>query len=137
MHRLASHLWSLESRWNTLRRGIANRKRTTQRRTGNEPPAFPLDTAMKRRISTVLEPAAAARLVVARRAKPSPVPDHVRLVLTLELRRELAEELSLKAIKSERNIEAIVIALIEEAGTRIARAASEEMASIPISSRVT
>jgi len=43
------------------------------------------------------------------------VPDHVRLVLTLELRRELAEKLSLKAIKSERNIEAIVIALIEAA----------------------
>ena len=43
------------------------------------------------------------------------MPDHVRLVLTLELRRELAEKLSLKAIKSERNIEAIVIALIEAA----------------------
>ena len=43
------------------------------------------------------------------------MPDHVRLVLTLELRRELAEKLSLKAIKSERNIEAIVIGLIEAA----------------------
>jgi len=39
----------------------------------------------------------------------------VRLILTLELRRELAEKLSLKAIKSERNIDAIVIDLIEEA----------------------
>ena len=43
------------------------------------------------------------------------MPDHVRLLLTLELRRELAEKLSLKAIKSERNVEAIVTALIEAA----------------------
>ena len=57
-------------------------------------------------------------MAVARRAKPSAVPDHVRLVLTLELRRELAEKLSLKAIKSERNIEAIVIGLIEAAANR-------------------
>ena len=57
-------------------------------------------------------------MAVARRAKPSAVPDHVRLVLTLELRRELAEKLSLKAIKSERNIEAIVIGLIEAAAKR-------------------
>jgi len=42
----------------------------------------------------------------------------VRLVLTLELRRELAEKLSERAIKSERNIEAIVISLIEEAAKR-------------------
>ena len=47
------------------------------------------------------------------------MPDHARLVLTLELRRELAEKLSLKAIKSERNIEAIVIALIEAAAKRL------------------
>ena len=72
----------------------------------------------RKRLSTVLDPVAAARLAVARRAKPSAVPDHVRLVLTLELRRELAEKLSLKAIKSERNIEAIVIGLIEAAAKR-------------------
>ena len=46
------------------------------------------------------------------------MPDHVRLVLTLELRRELAEKLSERAIREERNIEAIVIALIEEAAKR-------------------
>jgi len=69
-------------------------------------------------LSTVLDSAAAAKLAIARRAKPSAVPDHVRLVLTLELRRELAEKLSLKAIKSERNIEAIIIGLIEAAAKR-------------------
>ena len=72
----------------------------------------------RKRLSTVLEPVEAARRAIARRAKPSSVPDHVRLVLTLELRRELAEKLSLKAIKSERNIEAIVIGLIEAAAKR-------------------
>jgi hypothetical protein len=83
-----------------------------------EQPDLPLAATPKKRLSTFLDPAAAAKLAVARRAKPSSVPDHVRLLLTLELRRELAEKLSLKAIKSERNIEAIVIALIEEAAKR-------------------
>ena len=73
---------------------------------------------MKKRISGVLEPAEAAKLAVARRAKPSAVPDHVPLVLTLELRRELAEKLSERAIREERNIEAIVIALIEAAAKK-------------------
>jgi len=43
------------------------------------------------------------------------VPDHLRIVFTLELQRALAEKLGLKAIKSERNIEAIIIGLIEAA----------------------
>jgi len=66
----------------------------------------------------VLAPEIAARIAVSRRAKPSPVPDHVRLVLTLELLRELAEKLSERAIREERNIEAIVIALLEAAAKR-------------------
>ena len=98
--------------------GMANRQRRPWRRSGSEPPALRLDSEMRRGTSRVLEPAAAAQLAIARRAKPSSVPDHVRLVLTLELRRELAEKLSLKAIKSERNIEAIVIGLIEAAAKR-------------------
>jgi len=55
---------------------------------------------------------------LSRRAKPSSIPGYVRLLLALDLRRELAEKLSLKAIKSERNIEAIVIGLIEAAAKR-------------------
>jgi len=39
-------------------------------------------------------------------------------VLTLEVRRELAETLSLRAIKSGRNLEAIIIALIEAAAKK-------------------
>ena len=92
-----------------------SRRRARPDRSGTNQPELPLAATPRKRLSTVLDPAAAARLAVARRAKPSAVPDHVRLVLTLELRRELAEKLSLRAIKSERNIEAIVIALIEAA----------------------
>jgi len=96
---------------------MARRRRARAGR-NDDRPELALAAAAKKPHSGVLEPAAAARLAVARRAKPSPVPDHVRLVLTLELRRELVEKLSLKAIKSERNIEAIVIALTEETAKR-------------------
>ena len=92
-----------------------SRRRARPDRSGTNQPELPLAATPRKRLSTVLDPAAAARLAVARRAKPSAVPDHVRLVLTLELRRELAEKLSLRAIKSERNIEAIILALIEAA----------------------
>ena len=92
-----------------------SRRRSARPARSNDQPELPLAATPKKRLSTVLDSAAAAKLAIARRAKPSAVPDHVRLVLTLELRRELAEKLSLKAIKSERNIEAIIIGLIEAA----------------------
>jgi len=78
-----------------------------------EQPELPLASPKHRPRSVA--PETAARVAVSRRAKPSSIPGYVRLVLTLELRRELAEKLSLKAIKSERNIEAIIIGLIEAA----------------------
>jgi len=85
-------------------------------RSGTEQPELPLVAPKKR--PHVLEPEVAARLAIARRAKPSAIPGYVRLLLTLELRRELAEKLSLRAIKSERNIEAIILALIEAAAKK-------------------
>jgi len=95
---------------------LSKQRQARPNRSGVEQPELPLAATPKKRLSTVLlDPAAAAKVAVARRAKPSAVPDHVRLVFTLELRRELAEKLSLKAIKSERNVEAIVVALIEAA----------------------
>jgi hypothetical protein len=42
----------------------------------------------------------------------------VRLIVTLELRRGLAEKLSERAIREEQNIEAIVVALIDAAAKR-------------------
>src|SRR5215467_2550292 len=65
-----------------------------RRSRADEPPALPLAPPLRKRLSGVLDAAAAAKLAVARRAKPSAVPDHVRLVLTLALPRELAEKLS-------------------------------------------
>ncbi len=92
-----------------------SRRRRPSLKTEDGQPELPLAQGLKRRTASVLAPDVAARLAVARRAKPSPISGYVRLLLTLEVRRELAEKLSLKAIKSERNIEAIVIALIEAA----------------------
>jgi hypothetical protein len=40
----------------------------------------------------------------------------VRLVLTLELRRALAEQLSAEAIRAGKNLEAIVIHMLEAGG---------------------
>jgi len=64
-----------------------------------------------------VEPEQAARIAIARRAKPAVLPDHVRLVLTLELRRALAEQLSVRAIREGKNLEGVVIDLLE-AGSR-------------------
>ena len=80
-------------------------------------PDLPLPISPKRR-ARVMAPEEAAKRAIARRAKPSPVPYCLRLVLNLELRQELAGKLSLRVIKSERNIEAIVIGLIEAAAKR-------------------
>ena len=96
---------------------MAGRRRARAVRSDDQP-ELPLRATPKKLLSGVLEPAAAAKVAIARRAKPSSVPDHVRLVLTLELRRELAEKLSERAIREERNIEAIVIALLEAAAKR-------------------
>jgi len=50
----------------------------------------------------------AARAYIARRAKSSVVPGHVKLVLTLDIPRELAERLSERAIRAGVNLEAVV-----------------------------
>jgi hypothetical protein len=50
-------------------------------------------------------PEEAAKVAIRRRAKPSTVPGHVKLVLTLDLRRALAERLSAKAIREGKNLD--------------------------------
>jgi len=55
-----------------------------------------------------VEPEQAAKVAIARRANPSAMPDHVKLVLTLNLRRTLTEQLSARAIGEGKNLEAIV-----------------------------
>src|SRR5262245_59711679 len=65
---------------------------------GDGQPELPIAPGLKRGTARVRATEVAARLAVARRAKPSPIPGYVRLLLTLEVRRELAEKLSLRAI---------------------------------------
>ena len=60
-----------------------------------------------------VDPEAAAKITIQRRAKASTVPGHVRLVLTLELPRGLAERLSAKGIREEKNLEAIVVEILD------------------------
>ena len=96
---------------------MSPRRAARSRRDTSDQPALPL-TAPSRRRGSVPEPEEAARIAIARRAKRSPVPDHVRLIVTLELRRGLAEKLSERAIREEQNIEAIVVALIDAAAKR-------------------
>ena len=60
-----------------------------------------------------VEPEHAAKAAIARRGRPSALPDHVKLVLTLDLRRALAERLSARAIREGKNLEAVVIEILE------------------------
>jgi hypothetical protein len=54
-----------------------------------------------------------AKVAVARRTKPSARPGYVRLALTLEVPRELTERLTARALREERNLEAVVVSLLE------------------------
>jgi hypothetical protein len=94
-----------------------SRNRAARSHRNSDQPDLSRTVSPRRRMSLPV-PEEAAKLAIARRAKPSSVPDHVRLVLTLELRRALAEQLSARAIREERNIEAIIIALLESAAKR-------------------
>ena len=65
-----------------------------------------------------MSPTKTAKIAIARRAKPGAPLGHVRLILTLELRLALAEQLSAKAIRSGKNLEAIVIDMLEAEAKR-------------------
>ena len=55
----------------------------------------------------------AVKGAIARRAKPGALPGYVRLVLTLELRQTFAEQLSARAIREGKSLEAVMIDLLE------------------------
>ena len=93
-------------------------RRARSDRSGSQQPELPLAAGRKSRSSSILEPEPAAKLAIARRAKPGAPPDHVRLVLTLEIRRALAEQLSAKAIRTGRNLEALIIEQLEAGAKR-------------------
>jgi hypothetical protein len=60
---------------------------------------LPPAPAPKPRARIIPVPEQAAEADIARRAKPSVVPGHVKLTFTLDLPRELAERLSARAIR--------------------------------------
>jgi len=90
---------------------------TSSRRTSVDQPELPLARASRAAVGSGVDAEQAAKLAIARRAKPGAPPGHVRLMLTLELRVALAEQLSAEAIRSGKNLEAIVIDMLE-AGSR-------------------
>jgi len=64
-----------------------------------------------------VDPEAVAKIAIECRAKPSAVPGSVKLMLVLELRRALAERLSARGIREGKNLEAIIIEILEAGGT--------------------
>jgi hypothetical protein len=58
----------------------------------------------------------AARVAIARRAQQAGTSDKVRLTLTIFLTRENAERLSARAIREQKNLEAVVAEILEAAG---------------------
>jgi hypothetical protein len=62
---------------------------------------------------SVIDVEKAARTAIARRAQPAPLKNKVKLTLTLYLNREQAERLSARAIREEKNLEALVAEILE------------------------
>ena len=87
-----------------------SRRRATPRNGATRPEQLPLVAPVPR---TGVTPEQAAKVAIARRAKPASNPDHVKLVLTVELRRALAERLSVQAIKQGKNLEGVVVDILE------------------------
>jgi hypothetical protein len=63
---------------------------------------LPLALSSKRRAG--VEPEQAAKLAVARRARPSALSGHVKIALTIDMSRALAERLTARAIREGRNL---------------------------------
>ena len=91
-----------------------SRRRPNVARTLDQPE---LPLAAPKRAASV-EPEEAAKVAIARRAKLGAPPGYVRLVLSLELRRHLAEQLSAWAIRAGKNLEGVVIDLLEAGSKR-------------------
>jgi len=90
-----------------------NRRRSTRAPRSNPEGPGQLSLVAPPKNRAGVEAEQAAKVAIARRTKPSALPDHVKLVLTLDLRRALAERLSAKAIREGRNLEGIVIEILE------------------------
>lgn len=94
---------------------MSRRRGTQLKRVGVDQPELPLSAPSKARGG--VDPEQAAKVAIARRAKPGAPPGCVRLFLSLELRQALAEQLSARAIREGKNLEGVVIDLLA-AGSR-------------------
>jgi len=83
-------------------------RRATEQLPLEEAPAPPKKTSVR------AEPDRMAKAAIARRAKPSAIPGHVKLTFTLDLPRELAERLSARAIRETRNLEGAISDILEK-----------------------
>jgi hypothetical protein len=70
---------------------------------------------LSKRTRTPADIEKAARVAIARRAQPAGSSDKVRLALTIFLTRKQAERLSARAIREEKNLEAVVAEILEAA----------------------
>jgi hypothetical protein len=89
-----------------------SRRRSSSGRTPEQLPLEPPATA--KAISRDQNADQVAKAAIAHRAKPSAVPGYVKLTITLELKRELAERLSARAIRETKNLEGVIAELLEK-----------------------
>ena len=97
--------------------GVRSRP-VNRRRTPAEQLPLPARSPPKRRAGQT--PEQIAKVAIARRAKPSAVSGNVKLTLTFNIPRELAERLSARGIREGVNLEAVIIAHLKrgEAASR-------------------
>ena len=88
---------------------MSRRRRTTDQL---EQLPLPTPSAPKSRQRIRPAPEQAAKAYIARRAKPSVVPAHVKLTFTLDMPCELAERLSARAIRQGKNLDAVVTEIL-------------------------
>ena len=102
---------------------MSNRRGAVKRRRPADVPAqFPLPAspaakpprAATRASSMSLEQR--AKDYLAKKATPSVVPGHVKLLLTLELTQEVAERLGARAIREGKSLEAVITDVLGAAG---------------------
>jgi hypothetical protein len=76
---------------------------------------LPLEpTAPEKPISRGRNADQTAKAAIARRAKPSAVPGYVKLTITLDLKCDLAERLSARAIRETKNLEGVIADILAE-----------------------
>ena len=85
----------------------------SRRRTLN-PEQLPLPASSPPKRRAVQTPEQIAKVAIARRAKPSAVPGNVKLTLTFDIPRELAERLSARGIREGTSLEAVIIAQLKQ-----------------------